>query len=135
VQGNNAQAVVSADQIVIAAEIRTVAAGFGHLELRVAAARTHLQAAGATEQPGVVLADAGYSHQPQMERLVTDGIQVLIRPDGDQPTASAQARSEPERRGAFARITESRDWCLPCPWGLEGGSGFPLGGPDRFVWC
>ena len=31
-----------------------------------------------------MLADAGYWHQQQMERLVSDGIQVLIRPDGDQ---------------------------------------------------
>ena len=72
------------DQIVIAAEISTQAADFGHLEPMVAAARDELQAAGVIEQPQVVLADAGYWHQPQMERLVSDGIQVLIRPDGDQ---------------------------------------------------
>ena len=40
------------------------------------------QAAGVSEQPQVVLADAGYWHQPQMERVVSNGIQVLIRPDG-----------------------------------------------------
>ena len=38
VHGYNAQAVVTKDQIVIAAEIRTVAADFGHLEPMVAAA-------------------------------------------------------------------------------------------------
>ena len=64
-QGYNAQAVVTRDQIVIAAEIRTVAADFGHLEPMVAAACNELRAAGVTEQPGVVLADAGYWHQPQ----------------------------------------------------------------------
>jgi len=84
VQGYNAQAVVTKDQIVIAAEIRTVAADFGHLEPMVAAACKELQAAGVSEQPQVVLADAGYWHQPQMERVVSNGIQVLIRPDGDQ---------------------------------------------------
>jgi Transposase domain (DUF772)/Transposase DDE domain len=84
VQGYNAQAVVNEHQIVIAAEIRTQGADFGHLEPMITAARRELQAAGVTEQPQVVLADAGYWHQPQMERLVADGIQVLIRPDGDQ---------------------------------------------------
>ena len=83
VQGYNAQAVVNEHQIVIAAEIRTQGADFGHLEPMVAAARKELQAAGVTEQPGV-LADAGYWHQPQMERVVSDGIQVLIPPDADQ---------------------------------------------------
>ncbi len=84
VQGYNAQAVVNEHQIVVAAEIRTAAADFGHLEPMITAARNELQAAGVAEQPQVVLADAGYWHQPQMERLVADGIQVLIRPDGDQ---------------------------------------------------
>lgn len=84
VQGYNAQAVVNEHQIVIAAEIRTTAADFGHLEPMITAARRELQAAGVTEKPQVVLADAGYWHQPQMEQLVADGIQVLIRPDGDQ---------------------------------------------------
>jgi transposase len=83
-QGYNAQAVVTKEQIVIAAEIRTTAADFGHLGPMITAARNELQAAGVTEQPEIVLADAGYWHQPQMEAIVSDGIQVLIRPDGDQ---------------------------------------------------
>ena len=32
----------------------------------------------------MVLADAGYWHKEQMEQIVSDGIVVLIRPDGDQ---------------------------------------------------
>lgn len=84
VQGYNAQAVVNEHQIVIAAEIRSTAADFGHLEPMITAARNELKAAGVTEQPGIVLADAGYWHLKQMESIVSDGIQVLIRPDGDQ---------------------------------------------------
>jgi prevent-host-death family protein len=84
VQGYNAQAVVNEHQIVIAAEIRTTAADFGHLEPMITAARRELRAAGVTEEPQVVLTDAGYWHQPQMEHLVADRIEVLIRPDGDQ---------------------------------------------------
>jgi len=39
------------------------------------------QAAGVTDGPEVVLADAGYWHQEQMERAGADGIQGLIPPD------------------------------------------------------
>ena len=37
--------------------------------------------AGVTEQPEVVVADAGYWHQQQMDQLAAEGIQVLIPPD------------------------------------------------------
>ena len=84
VQGYNAQAVVNEHQIVIAAEITHVAADFGQLEPMINAARRELKAAGITEQPEVALADAGYWHQEQMESIVSDGIVVLVRPDGDQ---------------------------------------------------
>jgi hypothetical protein len=50
----------------------------------VTAARRELTAAGIQEEPGVVLADAGYWHKDQMEQIISDGIVVLIRPDGDQ---------------------------------------------------
>jgi transposase len=84
VQGYNAQAVVNEHQIVIAAEITTVAADFGQLEPMINAARNELKAAGVTEEPEVALADASYWHKEQMEAIVSDGIVVLIRPDGDQ---------------------------------------------------
>jgi transposase len=84
VQGYNAQAVVNEQGIVIAAEIRTASPDFGHLGPMIDAALRELSAAGITEQPGVVLADAGYWHQIQMQQLVNQGIEVLIRPDGDQ---------------------------------------------------
>jgi hypothetical protein len=69
-QGYNAQAVANEHQIVIAAEVMTVAPDFGHLH-----------AAGVTALPEVLLADAGYWHQQQMEHIVDCGIQVLIPPD------------------------------------------------------
>jgi transposase len=81
VQGYNAQLVTTADQIVIAAEVNVDSPDFGHLEPMVRAAGTELARAGVPESPGLVLADAGYWHQVQMERLVSDGIEVLIPPD------------------------------------------------------
>jgi hypothetical protein len=81
VQGYNAQVVTTAEQIVIAAEVNVDSPDFGHLEPMVAAARAELERAGVEELPAVVLADAGYWHQVQMERLVADGMAVLVPPD------------------------------------------------------
>jgi transposase len=80
-QGYNAQAAVNERQIVVAAEVNTDSPDFGHLEPMVDAARRELAAAGVTKRPDVVVADAGYWHQAQMESLVSQGIQVLIPPD------------------------------------------------------
>lgn len=80
-QGYNAQAVANEHQIVIAAEVMTVAPDFGHLEPMLDAAQRELHAAGVTEVPEVLVADAGYWHQQQMERIVDRGIPVLIPPD------------------------------------------------------
>src|SRR5436189_385154 len=60
VQGYNAQAVVTAEQIVIAAEVTVDSPDFGHLEPMVRAALADLDYAGVTDTPEVVLADAGY---------------------------------------------------------------------------
>jgi hypothetical protein len=73
VQGYNAQAVTTEDQIVIAAEVNVDSPDFGHLEPMVAAARDELARASVSTSPEVVLADAGYWHHVQMERLVADG--------------------------------------------------------------
>jgi len=84
VQGYNAQAVTTADQVVIAAEVTIDSPDFGHLEPMVAAARADLHYAGVTEHLEVVLADAGYWHQIQMQQLMSDGLQVLIPPDANK---------------------------------------------------
>jgi transposase len=81
VQGYNAQLVTTEDQIVIAAEVNVDSPDFGHLEPMVSAAGAELRRAGVTESPGLVLADAGYWHHVQIERLVSDGMEVLIPPD------------------------------------------------------
>jgi transposase len=80
-QGYNAQAVTNEHQIVLAAEIKTVGADFGHLEPMLDATQRELRAAGVDDIPEVLLADAGYWHGEQMQRIVDRGIQVLIPPD------------------------------------------------------
>jgi transposase len=84
IQGYNAQAVTNEHQLVIAAEVMTAAPDFGHLEPMLDAAHRELNAAGVTDTPGVLLADAGYWHQQQMERIVNQGIAVLIPPDASK---------------------------------------------------
>jgi hypothetical protein len=80
-QGYNAQAAVTTGQIVITADVVTSAPDYARLEPVVYAALDDLKAAGVTETPQTVLADAGYWHAEQMQRLVNDGMQVLVPPD------------------------------------------------------
>jgi hypothetical protein len=80
-RGYNAQAVANEHQIVIAAEVMTAAPDFGDLEPMLDAAHRELHAAGVSDDPSVVVADAGYWHQQQIEHIVDRGIQVLIAPD------------------------------------------------------
>jgi transposase len=81
VQGYNAQAVVTVDQIVIAAEIKTTPTDFGFLGPMFDVALRQLREAGVEESPEVVLADSGYWHNEQMDALTGDGVAVLIPPD------------------------------------------------------
>jgi transposase len=81
VQGYNAQAVVNEQQIVLAAEITLDSPDFGHLEPMIDALAHQLTRAGITERPEVVLADAGYWHQEQMQEITRRGMQVLVPPD------------------------------------------------------
>jgi hypothetical protein len=80
-QGDDIQGVCNEHQIVIAAELNTDSPDFGHLEPMVTAAERELTAAGVTEKPRVVVADAGYWHHDQMDDLAGRGITVLVPPD------------------------------------------------------
>jgi len=88
VQGYNAQAVCNEHQIVVAAEINANSPDFGHLEPMIAAAERELEAAGVTQAPDVVLADAGYWHHDQMDELAGRGLRVLIPPDAGKRTGA-----------------------------------------------
>jgi hypothetical protein len=66
---------------VIAAEVNADSSDFGHLEGMVTTAQRELERVGVSDTIEVVLADAGYWHQKQMEGVINKGIQVLIPPD------------------------------------------------------
>ena len=108
VQGYNAQAVVTEDQIVIAADISTESLDTANLEPMVAAACEALEAAGVSDTPGVVLADAGYWKNDAIEAIVNRGIETLVAPDAD-----ARKEPRPGRRGGLydlVRRVLATDW-------------------------
>jgi transposase len=99
IQGYNAQAAVNEHQVFLAADVMVASPDFGHLEPMLNATRSGLSRAGVKEQPEVVVADAGYWHQQQMERAMADGMTVLITPDstrrGDGPRRPGWDRGLP----------------------------------------
>ena len=108
VQGYNAQAVVTEQQIVLAAEVSSESLDTANLQPMVEAARAELEAAGVDEAPGVVLADAGYWKNEAIEALVAQGIQTLVAPDADR-----RKEPRPGRRGGlydFTRRVLATDW-------------------------
>jgi transposase len=108
VQGYNAQAAVTAEQIVVAAEVSSESLDTANLQPMVETARAELEAAGVDEAPGVVLADAGYWKNEAIEALVAQGIQTLVAPDADR-----RKEPRPGRRGGlydFTRRVLATDW-------------------------
>ncbi len=81
IQGYNPQAVVNDQHVVIAAEVTVDSSDFGHLEPMVTATRAELERIGVNETPGVLLADAGYWHNEQMDNVTASGIRLLCPPE------------------------------------------------------
>ncbi|HME04099.1 MAG TPA: transposase [Solirubrobacteraceae bacterium] len=81
VQGYNAQAVCNEQHLILAAEVMTASPDFGHLEPMLSAAQAELAGAGVNQNPEVVVADAGYWHLEQMNKITGKGVPVLIPPD------------------------------------------------------
>jgi transposase len=96
IQGYNAQAVATTDQIVVAADVITRSADGGQLEAMITAAGRELTAAGSPDRPEVVLADAGYWSAPDIRKLTGQGMTVLVPPD-----AHARAAPNPSRKGGL----------------------------------
>jgi transposase len=103
IQGYNAHAVATEDQIFIAAELTNRSADGGMLEPMISAARAQLTAAG-VKPPTTALADAGYWHATQIDTLARDGLTVLIPPDGHTRTGPPAAN----KRGALAAQMRQR---------------------------
>jgi transposase len=81
VQGYNAQAACNEQHLIVAAELTNASADFGNLGPMLDAARRELAAAGVSDTPGLLLADAGFWHIEQMNEITAAGTPVLIPPD------------------------------------------------------
>jgi hypothetical protein len=111
VQGYNAQAVVTGEQIVIAAEISTESLDTADLQPMVLAAEEEPHAAGVVEVPGVALADAGYWKNSAIEALCGEGIPTLVAPDAD--------RRRPPRPGRRDGLDDFTRRVLKPDWGKQ----------------
>jgi Transposase DDE domain len=77
----NAQAAVTEQQIIVAAEITTEGGDFEQLEPIVSATERELNQAGLSERPEVVLADAGYWSNEHIDALRARGMIPIVAPD------------------------------------------------------
>jgi hypothetical protein len=106
-QGYNAQAAATVDQIIIAAELLGNANDYGMLEPVIDAARGQLAGAGITEQINVLLADAGYWDSEQIENLAAVGIQPLVPPDSSTKKRNQGANRQGPRYDFMRRVIKS----------------------------
>jgi transposase len=77
----NAQAVATAGQIIVAAEVTTDGGDFEQLNPMISTAERELEQAGVEESPEVVLADAGYWSNDHIDSLRQRGITPIVAPD------------------------------------------------------
>src|SRR6266511_1300992 len=77
----NAQAVTTAEQIIVAAEITTKGGDFEELEPMISAAERELNTAGVNTTSGVVLADAGYWSNDHIDSLRERGMIPIVAAD------------------------------------------------------
>jgi hypothetical protein len=89
-QGYNAQAVTTCEQVVVAAELTQQANDLQQLQPMLAATAATLAAAGIAERPGTLLADCGYWTIANLTQL-PDAPELLI------PRPATVARASPAR--------------------------------------
>ncbi|HKB38405.1 MAG TPA: transposase [Gemmataceae bacterium] len=78
VQGYNAQAVATADQIIVAADVTADENDVGQLHPMLAATAIELKAAGVEEAVAAALVDAGYCSEENLERADPDGPELFV---------------------------------------------------------
>ena len=106
IQGYTAQAAAAEGQLIVAAELITGGNERHRLGPMAEAAEAELAEAGITEQPGTVLADAGYWNSPQIEAIEANGIRVLVPPDADTRKAPTKIRSGPRYERMREKLKE-----------------------------
>jgi transposase len=100
-QGYNAQAVVTVDQVIVAAEVTNDANDGTQFAPMVAATKRNLRHAGARTRVRTVVADAGYFSK---DNVATPGIEALIAPG--KRDIGRQARVEAQRGEILTRVEQ-----------------------------
>src|SRR5919197_306573 len=92
VQGYNAQAITTCEQVIVAAELTQDANDLQQLDPMLKATAATLAAAGVTERPGTLLADSGYWSIANLTEI-PDAPELLI------PTARHARQGKPRKDG------------------------------------
>jgi len=111
-QGYTAQAVATADQIIVAADVICGANERYTLEPLVNDMRRELDGAGIDEQVEVVVADAGFWNTRQIERIAQRGIRPLVNPDGGKRSQPSTMRKRPHYERMREELSTEEGWEL-----------------------
>jgi len=106
-QGYNAQAAVTEEQIIVAAEVTQEENDVGQLHATITKTGENLKSAGVEEKVGTALADAGYWSEANAEGR-DDGPDLLIATTKDRRQRKA-ARERPPPRGRIPKDISCRD--------------------------
>jgi len=102
-QGYTAQAVATAEQIVITADVICGGNERRTLQPLIDGARRELDQAGVSEQVKVALADAGFWNTDQIANVTARGIRTLVSPDNRRRTTPGQYR---QRKDHYVQMRE-----------------------------
>jgi transposase len=108
VQGYNAQAVATVDQIIVAADVTTQENDVAQLHPMLAATANELQAAGVEEAVKAALVDAGYCSEENLEQADPEGPELFVATRKDWKQRE-QMRQAPPPRGRIPEHLSRRE--------------------------
>jgi len=108
VQGYNAQAVVTAEQLIVAAEITPQANDSHQLHPMLAQAQDNLHTINHSQAIGTMLADAGYCSEANLTKELLGGPELLVATNKDWKQRKAQ-REQPPPRGRIPASLPPRE--------------------------
>jgi transposase len=108
IQGYNAQAVVTEDQIVVAAKVVQDANDVDQLHPMIDEAKANIAAAGIDDEIEVALADAGYASDDNFEQIDPDGPEFYVATK-NRHRARDDDKDQPPPRGRIPKDLTARE--------------------------
>lgn len=108
IQGYNAQAVVTEDQIVIAAKVVQDAGDVGQLHPMIDEARANIAAIGIDDEIEQALADAGYASDDNFDAIDPDGPEFFVA-TANRHTERERQRDQSPPRGRIPKNATARE--------------------------